>query len=46
MASEDSPTPEQGAELQSLQMSAAAQRRITALLLVLAIIGMPASEAL
>jgi uncharacterized membrane protein len=46
MAGGNPPTPEQGSELQSLQIKAASQGRITALLLVLVIVGMAASEAL
>jgi uncharacterized membrane protein len=46
MAGGGPPSPEQASELQSLQIKAAAQGRITALLLVLVIVGMAASEAL
>lgn len=46
MAGEGHPTPEQGGEMQALQSKAADQGMITALLLVLVLFGMAASEAL
>jgi hypothetical protein len=46
MAGGGPPTPDQASELQGLQMKAADQGRITALLLVLVIVGMAASGSL